>query len=66
MQDGRADKVTLRRVAEQANVNYGLVHRHFGTKAAVITAAMQRAHNALPRSCGVVRGSGDSAEPDTA
>jgi AcrR family transcriptional regulator len=35
---------TLRRVAEQANVNYGLVHRHFGTKAAVITAAMQRAH----------------------
>jgi AcrR family transcriptional regulator len=41
---GGPDKVTLRRVAEQANVNYGLVHRHFGTKAAVITAAMQRAH----------------------
>jgi TetR/AcrR family transcriptional regulator, repressor for neighboring sulfatase len=41
---GGPDKVTLRRVAEQANVNYGLVHRHFGTKAAVITAAMRRAH----------------------
>jgi AcrR family transcriptional regulator len=41
---GGPDKVTLRRVAEQANVNYGLVHRHFGTKTAVITAAMQRAH----------------------
>jgi TetR/AcrR family transcriptional regulator, repressor for neighboring sulfatase len=41
---GGPDKVTLRRVAEQANVNYGLVHRHFGTKTAVITAAMRRAH----------------------
>src|SRR3954447_25722397 len=36
---GGPDKVTLRRVAEQANVNYGLVHRHFGTKTAVVTAA---------------------------
>jgi AcrR family transcriptional regulator len=36
--------VTLRRVAEQAKVNYGLLHRHFGTKAEVIKAAMRRAH----------------------
>jgi AcrR family transcriptional regulator len=41
---GGPDKVTLRRVADQANVNYGLVHRHFGTKAEVIKAAMRRAH----------------------
>lgn len=36
--------MTLRRVAEQAKVNYGLLHRHFGTKAEVIKAAMRRAH----------------------
>jgi len=41
---GGPDKVRLRRVAENANVNYGLVHRHFGTKAALVRAAMQRAH----------------------
>jgi AcrR family transcriptional regulator len=41
---GGPDKVTLRRVADHANVNYGLVHRHFGTKAEVIKAAMRRAH----------------------
>ena len=41
---GGPDKVTLRRVAEHARVNYGLLHRHFGTKAEVIKAAMRRAH----------------------
>lgn len=41
---GGPDKVTLRRVADQANVNYGLLHRHFGTKTEVIKAAMRRAH----------------------
>ena len=41
---GGPDKVTLRRVAEHASVNYGLVYRHFGTKAEVVKAAMQRAH----------------------
>jgi AcrR family transcriptional regulator len=37
-------EVSLRRVADRAGVNYGLVHRHFGTKSAVIRAAMQRAN----------------------
>lgn len=40
--EGGPDAVTLRRVAERANVNYGLVHRHFGSKSAVIRAAMAR------------------------
>lgn len=41
---GGPEKVTLRRVADHAGVNYGLVHRHFGTRAAVIQAAMRRSH----------------------
>src|SRR6185312_3770884 len=32
--EGGPSRVSLRRVAERANVNYGLVHRHFGTRAA--------------------------------
>jgi TetR/AcrR family transcriptional regulator, repressor for neighboring sulfatase len=38
---GTAD-LTLRSIASRANVNYGLVHRHFGTKEAVIRAALHR------------------------
>jgi TetR/AcrR family transcriptional regulator, repressor for neighboring sulfatase len=34
--------LTLRSVAAEAGVNYGLVHRHFGTREAVIRAAMDR------------------------
>jgi TetR/AcrR family transcriptional regulator, repressor for neighboring sulfatase len=37
-------EVSLRRVADRAGVNYGLVHRHFGSKGAVIQAAMERAN----------------------
>jgi TetR/AcrR family transcriptional regulator, repressor for neighboring sulfatase len=35
-------KVTLRDVADRAGVNYGLIHRHFGTKEALLTAIFQR------------------------
>lgn len=41
---GGPDEVSLRRVAERANVNYGLVHRHFRTKDAVVRAAIARAY----------------------
>lgn len=34
--------LSLRSIAARAGVNYGLVHRHFGTKDAVIRAAMDR------------------------
>lgn len=42
--EGGPEGVSLRRVAERANVNYGLVHRHFGTRTAVLRAAMTKAH----------------------
>src|SRR5258708_24888134 len=35
-------EVSLRAIAAQAGVNYGLVYRHFRTKEAVIRAAMDR------------------------
>lgn len=35
-------KLSMRSIASRAGVNYGLVHRHFGTKDAVIRAAMER------------------------
>ena len=35
-------KLSMRGIAARAGVNYGLVHRHFGTKDAVIRAAMQQ------------------------
>jgi AcrR family transcriptional regulator len=38
------EHVSLRRIAEQAQVNYGLVHRHFGTKSEVVKAAIAKAH----------------------
>jgi AcrR family transcriptional regulator len=34
--------LSLRSIAARAGVNYGLVHRHFGTKEAVVRAAMDR------------------------
>jgi AcrR family transcriptional regulator len=34
--------LTLRGIAQRAGVNYGLVYRHFGTKEAVIRAAMNK------------------------
>ncbi len=37
------ESVSLRAIAARAGVNYGLVHRHFGTKDAVIKAALNRA-----------------------
>lgn len=43
---GGPNEVSLRRVAERAQVNYGLVYRHFGTKSAVVKAAMSRAYDA--------------------
>jgi TetR/AcrR family transcriptional regulator, repressor for neighboring sulfatase len=41
---GTAD-LSLRSIAARADVNYGLVHRHFGSKEAVIRAAMDRVVN---------------------
>src|SRR5262249_33272750 len=38
---GPAD-VSLRAIAAEAGVNYGLVHRHFGTKDALFDRLMQR------------------------
>ena len=38
-------KVSLRSIAEAAGVNYGLVHRHFGSKADLVTATV-RHHSA--------------------
>jgi len=34
--------VSLRRIADQAGVNYGLVHRHLGTKVDVVAATVRR------------------------
>ncbi|WP_218239649.1 TetR/AcrR family transcriptional regulator [Comamonas fluminis] len=34
--------VALREIAREANVNHGLVHRHFGTRQDVLIAALQR------------------------
>lgn len=34
--------VALREIAREANVNHGLVHRHFGTKHDVLIAVLQR------------------------
>jgi AcrR family transcriptional regulator len=35
-------ELSMRSIASRAGVNYGLVHRHFGTKDAVIRATMER------------------------
>jgi AcrR family transcriptional regulator len=35
-------RVSLRAIAEEAGVNYGLVHRHFGTKDVLFDRLMQR------------------------
>ncbi len=34
--------VTLRQIAERASVNYGLIHRHLGTKRDVVAAVVRR------------------------
>lgn len=34
--------VALREIAREANVNHGLIHRHFGTRHDVLIAALQR------------------------
>jgi AcrR family transcriptional regulator len=36
------EELSLRSIAARAEVNYGLVHRHFGSKEAVVRAAMDR------------------------
>jgi AcrR family transcriptional regulator len=46
----------MRSIAAAAGVNYGLVHRHFGTKEAVIRAAMERV---VARSRDAIEGSED-------
>ena len=38
-------EISLRQIAEAANVNYSLIHRYFGTKEAVIMAAHERMLN---------------------
>jgi TetR/AcrR family transcriptional regulator, repressor for neighboring sulfatase len=35
-------EISLRQIAEAANVNYSLIHRYFGTKESVIVAAHER------------------------
>src|SRR5688572_21293643 len=35
-------EISLRQIAEAANVNYSLIHRYFGTKESVIRAAHER------------------------
>ncbi|MFA5882445.1 MAG: helix-turn-helix domain-containing protein [Acidimicrobiia bacterium] len=35
-------KVTLRDIADRAGVNYGLIHRHFGTKDELLTAIFRQ------------------------
>jgi AcrR family transcriptional regulator len=51
--------LSLRSIAARAGVNYGLVHRHFGTKEAVIRAAM---HHVVARSLGYIEDSSDLVE----
>jgi AcrR family transcriptional regulator len=53
------EKLSMRRIAARAGVNYGLVHRHFGTKDAVIRAAMERVVN---RALDNISGSTDLAD----
>ena len=46
--------ISLRQIAEAANVNYSLIHRYFGTKESVIVAAHERIlTKALARFSGV-------------
>jgi AcrR family transcriptional regulator len=52
-------ELSMRSIAARANVNYGLVHRHFGTKEAVIRAAM---HRVVARSLDYIHDSGDLTE----
>lgn len=49
-------ELSLRGIAGRAGVNYGLVHRHFRTKEAVIRAAMDRV---VERSVQFIEGSND-------
>src|SRR5262245_44666129 len=38
-------EISLRQIADAANINYSLIHRYFGTKEAVIMAAHERMLN---------------------
>jgi AcrR family transcriptional regulator len=49
-------ELSLRSIAARADVNYGLVHRHFRTKEAVIRAAMDRV---VTRSLGFIEDTTD-------
>jgi AcrR family transcriptional regulator len=40
--DRGTEAVSIRDIAERARVNHGLVHRHFGSKAALVRAVMDR------------------------
>jgi TetR/AcrR family transcriptional regulator, repressor for neighboring sulfatase len=51
-------QLSMRTIAARADVNYGLVHRHFGTKEAVIRAAMGRV---VARSLGFIEDADDLA-----
>ncbi len=46
--------VSLRDIAEEANVNLGLLHRHFGSKSELISAAIEQLVNTLGPSTGDV------------
>jgi AcrR family transcriptional regulator len=52
-------ELSMRGIAARADVNYGLVHRHFGTKDAVIRAAM---HRVVARGLGFVEDCHDLVE----
>jgi AcrR family transcriptional regulator len=44
--------VSLRDIAEEANVNLGLLHRHFGSKSELISAAVQQLVDSFGSSTG--------------
>ncbi len=65
----QGDSFSIREVAKRANVNHGLVHRHFGSKRELIAAAIADRNDALQQQ--LLDGASphdliSSANPDTA
>jgi AcrR family transcriptional regulator len=47
-------EISLRQIAEAANINYSLIHRYFGTKESVVLAAHERMLNKVGQQFSVV------------